>query len=129
MALEVCRVCKKAFIGGSEEEGVCPHCAAEIREYYPIVRNFLRDHEKMSFTAYEVGKILGIDIKIVEGLVALELIATSGSTGSGDAASKPLKIPPLSSGEARNLLQEKREGNSMHKYAKEQKAKGDKKRI
>jgi hypothetical protein len=38
------------------------------------VRNFLRNHENESYTAYEVSRLIGVDVKDVEGLVSMDLI-------------------------------------------------------
>jgi hypothetical protein len=50
-----------------------------LNELYPLVRNFLRNHEKNLYTAQEVSKILGIDMRDVEGLVTLGLIDSGSS--------------------------------------------------
>jgi hypothetical protein len=66
-------MCKRAFINARDEE-VCPDCAAKLYELYPTVRSFLRNHEKESYTVYEVSRLLGLDLRDVEGLVVLDLI-------------------------------------------------------
>jgi hypothetical protein len=73
MGLVVCKTCARAFISAQDEE-LCPECTARLNELYPVVRNFLRNHEEKLYTASEVSMILGIDLKDVEGLVALGLI-------------------------------------------------------
>lgn len=132
MALVVCKVCKRAFINGPEGEDACPECTSELQKIYPVVRNFLRDNEKSSFTAYEVSKILGIDIKSIEGLVSLGLIDNSNGTRPQETAKKPLKISPLTSQQTEEVLKKDGGTNSMHKYRKksgekESKRKGEKK--
>jgi hypothetical protein len=73
MSLVVCRMCKRAFINARDEE-ICPDCAAKLYELYPTVRSFLRNHENESYTVYEVSRLLGLDLRDVEGLVVLDLI-------------------------------------------------------
>ena len=123
MALIVCRSCKRAFISSPQEEDVCPDCTARLRELYPIVRNFLRDHEKEAYTAHDVSRLLDIDIQSVEGLVALGLIDTAAGIRSGADAqksdpSKPLKIRPMDAQESQALLDKTK--SSMHTYRKKQ---------
>lgn len=84
MALVTCRMCKRVFINSPEEETTCAECMAKLQELYPIVRNFLRDNEKTSFTAYDISKMLNIDIRNIEGLVALGLIALAGSQSNAE---------------------------------------------
>jgi hypothetical protein len=74
----VCKTCKRAFVNAQDEE-LCPECTARLKEIYPVVRNFLRNHEKELYTAQDVSKILTIDLKDVEGLVTLGLIDSESS--------------------------------------------------
>ena len=77
MALLMCKSCKRAFISGLPNEAVCPECMIKLKELYMKVHNFLRDHEKQAYTIYEVGNILNINKKDLEGLVASGLIDPS----------------------------------------------------
>lgn len=79
MALVACEVCRRIFINSAQGETVCPDCVARLQELYPSVRNFLRDNEKTPFTVHELSKILNIEAKNIEGLIALGLIGVSES--------------------------------------------------
>ena len=89
MGLVVCKTCKRAFISAQDEE-LCHECTARLNELYPVVRNFLRNHEKNLYTARDVSKILGVDLRDVEGLVTLGLI-DSGSSRKQAASRKTSK--------------------------------------
>ena len=82
MALVECGVCKRFFINTAEGETTCPECMAKLYELYPVVRNYLRDNEKTIFTIYELSKALNIEVKYIEGLIALGLIEILGSPHS-----------------------------------------------
>ena len=71
MALVVCKLCKKAFISGLQEEEFCPDCVVRLRELYPSVRNFLRNHDGELHTAQEVGKLMNIALEDVSALVSM----------------------------------------------------------
>jgi hypothetical protein len=75
VALVVCKMCKRAFIDEARGKEICPECVARLNELYPVVRNFLRNHDRQIFTTHEVSKILGLNLKDVDGLVAMGLIA------------------------------------------------------
>lgn len=136
MALEICKICKRAFINGPQGESTCPECSAELKEIYPIVRNFLRDNEKSLYTAYDVSRILNIDLKGIEGLVTMGLIETAPAPvddeeeDNKNPSGKPLKIRPLGERAVQDILTHAL--SSMHKYKKkfhekEHEKKGDKK--
>jgi hypothetical protein len=71
LALLVCKSCKKAFISGLQEDDFCPDCLVRLRELYPSVRSFLRNHGEEAYTAQSLGKIMGIAIEDVESLVTM----------------------------------------------------------
>jgi hypothetical protein len=52
---------------------------ARLKAIYPTVRNFLRNHDKNFYTARDVSKILGVELRDVEGLVTLGLIHSQPS--------------------------------------------------
>jgi hypothetical protein len=88
VALVVCKSCKRAFISGLENEEVCPECKDRVSKLYPAVRNLLRNNDRKLYTAREVSKILGVDLKDVEILVSLGLIESAVKTaGGGKSAS------------------------------------------
>jgi hypothetical protein len=108
VGLVVCETCKRAFINGQDEK-LCPECTARLNELYPLVRNFLRNHEKNLYTAQEVSKILGIDMRDVEGLVTLGLI------DSGSSQKRPaFRKTPSSSAESSDSRGAKRKKASVY---------------
>lgn len=106
MALVSCRMCKRVFINSPEGETTCSECMAKLHELYPIVRNFLRNNEKTLFTAYDISKLLNIDVRNIEGLVALGLISLSGSRESVGKSSSP--APRVFSDRRRNNRERKK---------------------
>jgi hypothetical protein len=82
-----------------------------LNELYPVVRNFLRNHEEKLYTAHDVARILGIDVKDVEGLVTLGLI----DSGATQKQAGPRRPP--NSGEAKKGPKAKKE-SSMYVYHK-----------
>ena len=77
MALVVCELCKKAFINWPNFEKACPACRDTLRDVGSIVRNFLRDNERELFTVYDINRILGVDLKILDALVATGMIESN----------------------------------------------------
>ena len=77
MALIKCKLCKKAFINGLQEESVCPDCDARLRELFPSVRNFLRNNDGKANTALEVSKYTGIALEDVVVMVSMGLVGLS----------------------------------------------------
>ena len=77
MALLRCRLCKKAFISGLQEEVVCPDCGVRLRELFPSVRNFLRDNDGRVCTAQEVSNMTGIALEDVVVMVSMGLVGLS----------------------------------------------------
>jgi hypothetical protein len=112
-------MCKRAFINGPQGEEICPDCTTKLQSLYPVVRNFLRDHEKEAFTAHDVSRILGIPVQKVEALVSAGMIDTihlqSGERDSS-ASKRTSKLAPLAPGEAETVL--RRNESSMHTYTK-----------
>jgi len=74
MALIYCRHCRNAFISAPQDKGFCPKCTEKLHRLYPLVRSYMRDHERRVFTIQDISKELGIDVKDIKGLTALGLI-------------------------------------------------------
>jgi len=74
LALLVCKSCTKAFLSGPQEEFFCLDCAARLRELYPLVRNFLRNHYEETYTAQSLSKTMGIALKDVNSLILMGLL-------------------------------------------------------
>ena len=117
MALVVCKMCKRAFINEAQGKEICPDCVERLNELYPVVRNFLRNHDRKIFTIREVSQILNIDIRDVEGLVTIGLINSSQSLG-GAESQKVLKYRPSDNPPAA-AAQEKMQ-SFLHTYHKKQ---------
>ena len=81
MALVQCRHCRRAFISAPQDKDFCPNCAARLHKIYPVVRGYLRDHERTIFTLQDVSDALDIDIQDVKGLVTMGLIDSYGGGG------------------------------------------------
>ena len=77
MALLKCKLCRKAFISGLQEEVVCPDCDARLRELFPSVRNFLRNNHGRVYTAQEISDMTGIALEDVVVMVSMGLIGLS----------------------------------------------------
>ena len=89
MALVVCKLCKKAFLSGLQKEDFCLDCVARLRELYPSVRNFLRNHHEEIYTAHSLGKIMDIAPEDVDSMVSIGLLEyreESRKTASGGKA-------------------------------------------
>ena len=71
MALVVCKSCKKAFLSGLHEEDFCQDCVTRLRELYPSVRNFLRNHYEEVYTAQGLSKVMGIALEDVNSLISM----------------------------------------------------------
>jgi hypothetical protein len=52
-------------------------CKDTLRDVASVVRNFLRDNERELFTVYDINRILGIDMKILDALVATGMVESS----------------------------------------------------
>jgi hypothetical protein len=89
-----------------------------MKTVYSAVRNFLRDHEKELYTVYDVSRILGIELKSVEGLVSMGLIETSKVGKRALEKKKNAKIRPPDAELAREILNSRR--SFMHTYDKKQ---------
>jgi len=74
LALLVCKSCKKAFISGPQEEDFCSDCVIRLRELYPSVRNFLRNHYEETHTAHSLSKVMGIASEDVDSMVSMGLL-------------------------------------------------------
>jgi hypothetical protein len=116
MALVICTLCKRAFMNTPHSESVCPECREKMKKIYSTVRNFLRDHEKEVYTIYDVSRILGIELKDVEGLVTMGLIETSKVGKHVLKKKSDAKIRPLDAELAREILNSRK--SSMHAYDK-----------
>jgi hypothetical protein len=117
VALVVCIVCKRAFINGQEKGDICPDCTTKLQEIYPVVRNFLRDHEKESYTVYDISRIFGIPPRNIEALVSAGMIdAVYLQRTLPEKSRKGPKIMPLDPESAKEIL--KGDKSSMHTYAK-----------
>ncbi|MDR1875433.1 MAG: hypothetical protein LBQ90_10545 [Synergistaceae bacterium] len=117
MALVICTMCRRAFFNDSRGGKICPDCATKLQELYPVVRNFLRDHEKESYTIYDVSRILGIPPRHVEALVSFGMINTSDAERTRpERERRTPKIAPLDPEAAKDIL--KGEKSSMHTYTK-----------
>ena len=116
MALVICTLCKRAFMNSPHSENVCPECREKMKKIYSTVRNFLRDHEKEVFTIYDVSRILGIELKSVEGLVTMGLIDTSKVGKHVLEKKRNAKVRPLDAELAREILNSRK--SSMHAYDK-----------
>jgi hypothetical protein len=107
-------------MNGPHSENVCPDCREKMKKVYSTVRNFLRDHEKEVYTVYDVSRILGIELKSVEGLVTMGLIETSKVGKHVLEKKKNAKVRPLDADLAREILNSRK--SSMHAYDKKQDA-------
>jgi hypothetical protein len=107
-------------------ENVCPECREKMKNIYSTVRNFLRDHEKEAYTVYDVSRILGIEIKSIEGLVTMGLIETSKVGKHVLEKKKNVKVRPLDAELAREILNS-RKGSTMHAYDRRQESDSAKK--
>jgi hypothetical protein len=105
-------------MNGPHSENVCPECREKMKKVYSTVRNFLRDHEKEVYTVYDVSRILGIELKSVEGLVAMGLIETSKVGKHVFEKKRDAKVRPLDAELAREILNSRK--SSMHAYEKKQ---------
>jgi hypothetical protein len=99
-------------------ENICPECRDKMKNIYSTVRNFLRDHEKEAYTVYDVSRILGIELKSVEGLVSMGLIETSKVGKHILEKKRDAKVRPLDAELAREILNSRK--SSMHAYEKKQ---------
>ncbi|MDR3232036.1 MAG: hypothetical protein LBT65_11400, partial [Synergistaceae bacterium] len=108
MALVVCTMCGRAFINGPQGENICSACTMKLQDLYPVVRNFLRDHEKASYTVYDISRILGIPPRHVEALVSMRMIDTDRPERAlrEDSRRTP-KITPLDPQTTEELLKKK----------------------
>jgi hypothetical protein len=109
VALVVCKVCKKAFISASPNEGACPACSAKMKEVYSLVHNFLRDNERKAFSVREVSRILGIDADSIKSLAALGMIQFGGSAMGGGLfdSDSPRDAAPAGGGGAMHIYDKK----------------------
>ena len=78
MALLVCKSCKKAFIGGPQDENFCPDCDIRLRKLYPSVRSFLRNHYYEVYTAHSLSKVMDIAPDDVDSMVLMGLLEYRG---------------------------------------------------
>jgi hypothetical protein len=113
VALVVCRMCRRAFTNAQGEE-VCPDCTARLNTLYPTVRNFLRNHENESYTLYEVSRLLGLDIKDVEGLVFLDLIGFGAHTRRNTEAHKTAREIENEKEKEKNSLTKRKTSGSVY---------------
>jgi len=81
VALAECRCCGQAFISGPKNEDTCPSCVVRLNKLYPRVRNFLRNDAGTHYTAYDVSKILDIDLRDVEKFITMGLIEKNFNSG------------------------------------------------
>ena len=84
MALIKCKLCKKAFISGLQEEEVCLDCGARLRDLFPSVRNFLRNNDGRVYTALEVSRMTGIALEDVVVMVSMGLLGLSINCKAAD---------------------------------------------
>ncbi|MDR3264669.1 MAG: hypothetical protein LBT15_01530 [Synergistaceae bacterium] len=111
-------MCRRAFINGPQGEDICSDCTVKLQDLYPVVRSFLRDHEKTSYTVYDISRILGISPRQVEALVSLGMIDTDRSGRAlREEPRKAPKITPLDPETSAEILK-KKGGSSMHTYTK-----------
>jgi hypothetical protein len=103
-------------MNGPRCEDVCPECRDKMQSLYSKVRNFLRDHERELYTIYDVSRILGIELKSVEGLVTMGLIETSSVGKYMLEKKRNAKVRPLDADLAREILNSGK--SSMHAYEK-----------
>ncbi|MDR2175086.1 MAG: hypothetical protein LBO82_04010 [Synergistaceae bacterium] len=89
-----------------------------MKKIYSTVRNFLRDHEKEVYTIYDVSRILGLELKSVEGLVTMGLIETSKVGKHVFEKKRTSKVRPLDAELAKEILNSRK--SSMHAYEKKQ---------
>ncbi|MDR1649110.1 MAG: hypothetical protein LBR71_02520 [Synergistaceae bacterium] len=89
-----------------------------MKNVYSTVRNFLRDHDRELYTVYDVSRILGIELKSVEGLVSMGLIETSKVGKHVIEKKQNAKVRPLDAELAREILNSRK--SSMHAYEKKQ---------
>jgi hypothetical protein len=109
-------MCKRAFINEAQGKEICPECAERLNELYPVVRSFLRNHDRKVFTIREVSQILNIDIRDVEGLVTMGLINSSQSLGGAE----PQKILKYRPSDAPAAASQEKMQSFLHTYHKKQ---------
>ncbi|GHS99399.1 hypothetical protein AGMMS50276_22950 [Synergistales bacterium] len=122
MALVVCELCKKAFINGPNFEKACPACKDTLIDVGSVVRNFLRDNERELFTVYDINRILGVDLKVLDALVATGMIE-SNTQGYMKPYSRDRSLGVIDSTLTRETL---RGGKSSMHYEKKRERKNSK---
>ncbi|GHS88345.1 hypothetical protein AGMMS49957_09690 [Synergistales bacterium] len=123
MALVVCELCKKAFINGPHFEKACPACRDTLRDVGSVVRNFLRDNERELFTVYDINRILGVDMKVLDALVATGMVE-SNTQGYMKPYERDKKLGAMDPALAREVLRGGK--SSMHQYDKKKEPKSAK---
>ena len=84
MALIVCKLCKKAFLSGPQEEEICPACDVRLRELYPSVRSFLRNNDRKVYTIQDVSRIMSIAFEDVAALISMGLVESRVKSKAAD---------------------------------------------
>jgi hypothetical protein len=123
MALVVCELCKRAFINGPNFEKACPACRDTLRDVGSVVRNFLRDNERELFTVYDINRILGIDMKILDALVATGIVESSRQ-GYIKPYERNRSLGAMDPALAREVL--RGDSSSMHAYERKKESKSSK---
>ncbi len=69
MSLKPCKICGRLY--DSVRGKFCAQCLQEIDEFYPKVREFIRDHRNTRFSVDSLSEEMGVDIIRIQALVDL----------------------------------------------------------
>lgn len=69
MSLKPCKICGRLY--DSARGKFCAQCLQEVDEFYPKVREFIRDRRKTRFSVDSLSEEMGVDILRIQALVDL----------------------------------------------------------
>ncbi|MDI9370586.1 MAG: hypothetical protein GX181_05220 [Synergistaceae bacterium] len=69
MSLKPCKICGRLY--DSARGKYCPQCLQDIDDFYPKVREYIRDSRDVSFSVDSISEEMGVDILRVQALVDL----------------------------------------------------------
>ncbi len=69
MSLITCKLCGRLF--DSTRGKICTQCLEELDDFYPKVREYIRDHRDARFSVDTLADDMGVDILRVQTLVEL----------------------------------------------------------
>lgn len=69
MSLITCKLCGRLF--DSTRKKICTQCLEELDDFYPKVREYIRDHRDAHFSVDTLADDMGVDILRVQTLVEL----------------------------------------------------------